>query len=247
MKLAVGPIPLYHQLEQDLTARITSGEYAPGTCLPTEEQIGQQYGVSRITVRKALESLLTQGLITRRRGVGSFVAEQRSGVHAIHLSGSLDEFLLFAHQLMPRVVSLGLVDAPEEVAEDFGLSDGEQVVRLELVSHTQEGPTAHSEFFFRREVNELLKADEIVGGEPIVRIVERKLGTRIARAMQVIEADVADEKTASLLGLASGTPVLRARRTYFDDNDDVIEIAQLRYHPGRYRYEVELRPRPHAI
>lgn len=247
MKLALGPIPLYHQLEQDLTARITSGEYPPGTCLPTEERLGQQYGVSRITVRKAMESMMAQGMITRRRGVGSFVAERRGSVHAINLSGSLDEFLLFAHQLTPRVVSLGLEDAPDHVAGDFSLSHGEKVLRLELVSHSKEGPTAHAEFFFRRHVRELLNAAEILGGEPVVRIVERKLGTRIARAMQVIEADVADETTARFLGLVTGTPLLRARRAYFDDNDDVIEIAQLRYHPRRYRYEVELRPRPNTL
>src|SRR5438876_2061473 len=75
-----GPVPLYHQLEQDLLERIRTGEFGPGDALPTEGGICAQYGVSRITVRRALDALIAQGLIIRRRGVGSFVAQRREAV-----------------------------------------------------------------------------------------------------------------------------------------------------------------------
>src|SRR5712672_3399133 len=93
MRLDAGPLPLYHQLEEDLRARIHGGEFQSGAALPTEEQLCEHYGISRITERRALDALIAQGLIVRRRGVGSFVAEARPGVRSVRLAGSLDEFL----------------------------------------------------------------------------------------------------------------------------------------------------------
>ena len=247
MKLAFGPIPLYHQLEQDLKGRITAGELAPGAMLPTEEQIGQTYGVSRITVRKALEALDTQGLILRRRGVGSFVAERSSRFHAVQLSGSLDAFLMSAYELEPLLVSLEERVAPDEILAEFGLESGVRLLRLELISRTKEGPTAHSEFFFTPAIIGKLSVDDIVGSEPIVRIIERKLGVRVGRATQIIEPYAAMGATLEYLNLPEGTPVLGAQRKYYTTAGELIEVARQRYHPERYRYEVDLKASLHSV
>lgn len=247
MKLAAGPIPLYHQLEQDIAGRITGGEFAAGQMLPTEEQFCRDYGVSRITVRKALDTLMAQGLITRRRGVGSFVAERHAGVHSIHLSGSLDEFLTGAYQLTPKVLSLGVQRAPADVAEDFGLSPRGHVLRLELISFGEDGPLAHACFYFRQEVDAVLTVESLSQREPVIRTLERKLGVRIARATQVIDPAAAGPDTADYLGLKLGTPILRTSRRYFTADGELVEIAQLLHHPERYRYEVDLRAAPFAL
>ncbi|MBB4615065.1 GntR family transcriptional regulator [Novosphingobium taihuense] len=247
MKLAVGPIPLYHQLEQDLKGRIGSGEFAPGQMLPTEEQMGHAYGVSRITVRRALESLDGQGLIQRRRGVGSFVAERSSAFHSVQLSGSLDAFLMTAYGLEPLLVSLEERVAPDEILAEFGLEPGGKLLRLELISRTKEGPTAHSEFFFTPAMSGKLTVDDIVGSEPIVRIVERKLGVRVGRATQIIEAAQAHGTTVKYLDLPEGTPVLGAQRKYYTTAGELVEVARQHYHPGRYRYEVELKANLYSV
>jgi DNA-binding transcriptional regulator YhcF (GntR family) len=96
-RLVSGPIPLYFQLEQILRSRIAGGEFKAEAALPSEDQICSQYGISRITVRRALAALNAQGLITRRRGVGSFLAAQQRGVQP-RLTGSLSEFLATAAQ-----------------------------------------------------------------------------------------------------------------------------------------------------
>lgn len=246
-KLEVGPIPLYHQLEEDLKARIAKGEFVAGAMLPTEEQIGHTYGVSRITVRRALESLEAKGLIRRRRGVGSFVSEPSSDIHAVRLSGSLDAFLMTASELEPELVSLDEREPPAEILESFGLPAGARLLRLELISRTREGPTAHSEFFFTPALNGLFTVDDIVGGEPIVRIVERKLGVRVGRATQIIEPDKATGRTVKFLDIEEGTPVLGAQRKYYTSTGELVEIARQRYHPTRYRYEVDLQASPRLV
>ena len=85
------------------------------------------------------------------------------------------------------------------------------------------------------------------GNEPVVRVVERKADIRVTRATQVIEPAVADQVTAHLLGLAEGTPLLNARRTYFDLSGAAVEVVKVSYHPQRYQYAVELRSRPHSV
>ncbi|MYM00372.1 GntR family transcriptional regulator, partial [Novosphingobium sp. FGD1] len=146
-RLEQGPVPLYYQLEQRLRARITSNEFLPGTALPTEDQICAEYSVSRITVRRALAALAQQGLIDRRRGVGSFVAEKLKGINS-HLTGSLNEFLAMAGSLNTRCLSLGRADPPIQVRNRLGLEHGEHAVLLRTVGSLEEGPVAYLEIWF---------------------------------------------------------------------------------------------------
>ncbi len=247
MKLSVGPIPLYTQLEQDLVDRIASGLYPTGVCLPTEEQLCGHYGVSRITVRKALCSLIDKGLIIRRRGVGTFVVEPPRNVHAVHLGGSLDELLSSAHQLLSRrILSMESVCASSEIAKAFGLRADETVLRVELVRESEVGPVAYSEVFIRSDT-EQYSLDDFLTGEPFIYVVCRKLGLRIGWASQVIQPTLAGAVAGNYLDVSPDIPILRTERKYFSSNGVLMEVAMLHHHPDRYRYEVELLPRPYAV
>lgn len=241
MKLAQGPIPLYHQLEQDLRTRIVAQEFAPGDVLPTEDSICKTYGVSRITVRRALDALIAQGLIIRKRGVGSFVAERREGVRSIRLAGSLDEFLSSANILISDVLSFRSCEPPEEVRSALGLEDGERASRLELVSKIKGEPVAYLEIYFPPFVARLLRPDDFGPGLPVIRTVERKLGEKVARAEQTIEADQAGD-VAPHLQLKATDPVLHVTRVYYLPSGQPIEAAFVRYHPKRYRYAIDFVP-----
>ena len=243
-RLQEGPVPLYHQLAQDLMERINAREFQPGDALPTEERICDQYGVSRITVRRALQSLIAHGMIVRRRGVGSFVAERAQGVRSVRLSGSLDEFLATAGMLDQEVRCLETVEPPAEAREALELAEGEQAVRLELVSSLSAGPVIYLNIYFPLSVGGVLSVADIVPGHPVVRIIERKLNLHVVRAQQLIEPDLAGEPTATCLGISPDAPVLRIRRTYYAAGDRPIEVAILRYHPQRYQHVIDFHARP---
>ena len=117
MKLEPGPIPLYYRLQQHLEERIRGGQLHPGNPLPTEEQLCGQYGVSRITVRHALDSLLHRGLISRRRGVGTFVADNAEPVKLVRLVGSLEDTLSYAAELTYKILSRRTVEPSPLVAK----------------------------------------------------------------------------------------------------------------------------------
>ena len=239
MKLDPGPIPLYHQLERDLRARIHASEFAPGSVLPTEERLCEEYGISRITVRRALDALTSQGLIIRRRGVGCFVAEQRDGVRSVRLVGSLDEFLASAGALEVHYLSLVTVDPPADVASALKLSAGEKVVRLELNSMLDGQPVAYLEIYLPVWAGQAVTREDVEAGMPTIRMIERKLNLRIARAEQLIEAGAAGEAAGAQLGLGAADPVLRVTRIYYASDGRAVEAVYVRYHPERYRYAIE--------
>lgn len=235
--------PLYLQLERELRARIDSQEFAPGAALPSEEQICEQYGVSRITVRRALDGLTAQGLIVRRHGVGSFVARRDAGLRA-HLTGSLQEFLASAATLRTVVKHLGRapIATPPEVREIFALAPKQEAWLLEAVASLDgEGPVAYLKIWFPPEIGEVLQPEELEGLAPVVSMVERRCGLRVVRAEQLVEADHAGREAAQHLRLDEQAPILSVRRIYYAAEDRPVEIAYARYHPQRYRYAIEYR------
>jgi GntR family transcriptional regulator len=240
LKLDPGPIPLYHQLEQNLRARIHAREFGPGESLPTEEGLCDEYGVSRITVRRALDALIAQGLIVKKRGVGSFVAEPRHGVRSVRLVGSLDEFLVGAGALKTRFLSMQIVPAPDKAIEALNLAPGDEAVRMELTAELERNPVGYLELFFPVWAGEVLRPEDVESGTPTIRIIERKLNIRIARAEQVIEAGAAGEYASQYLGLRPGDPVLRVTRVYYAADGRPVEAVFVRYHPEHYRYSIEL-------
>ncbi len=237
--LEQGPVPLYYQLEQHLRARIAANEFAPGSALPTEDQICFHYQVSRITVRRALDGLQRQGLIERRRGIGSFVTEKPRGIDS-HLSGSLSEFLAVAGALHTSCIGLEEVVPPKEVSQKLKLAPDVPAVLLRTVGSLEEGPVAYLEIWFPVEIGRQLKIEQMDGNLPIVRLVEKVANVRITRAEQTIEPDHAGEDAAAHLQIDPKSPILHVRRVYFV-GDRPIELANVRYHPERYRYAIDFK------
>jgi len=240
MQLQEGPVPLYHQLEQNLRARVHGPEFQPGDALPSEEKICEQYGVSRITVRRALDALIAQGLIVKRRGVGSFVADRSPGSRSISLRGSLDEFLSSAGSLETHQLSLQHAIQDADAAAILKLPAEALLTRVELVSRVDGEPAAYLEIYFATEVGQrLTTADFEMSGVPIIRAVERRLNLRVARAHQKIQSSVAGDRAARHLGLQPADPVLFVTRAYFLANGQPIEAVFARYHASRYSFDIE--------
>lgn len=242
MQLRVGPIPLYFQLEQHLRARLEAGEFREGAGFPTEQQLCEEYGVSRITVRRALDGLLAAGLISRRRGVGTFVVDPVEPVKSVTLVGSLDDIVAPAKDLSHTTLSRRMVAATPLVLQALGLRRGARVLRLETIVHSAGQPFAYGEFFFPEAVALSLGDAQVDGLTPIA-LVERRIGQHIVRARQTVDPALAEPVVANALGLKAKSAVLRVVRTYYAQDGSAVETAVMRYHPERYRYTVELVPR----
>jgi GntR family transcriptional regulator len=134
--------PLYHQLETALKARLEAGEWLPGAQFPNEERLCEEYGVSRITVRQALRELVQRGLIVRRQGRGTFVADSTLTAGVRGLMSFTDEMQALGRKVSSRLLQVEIRPATDEAAVPLGLEAGEPIVRIQRLRLSDEHPVA---------------------------------------------------------------------------------------------------------
>jgi GntR family transcriptional regulator len=237
--LHISPSSLHQQVTADLLTRIEAGQLRPGEKMPTEIALCREYGVSRITVRRAVAVLVERGLVTRQRGVGSFVTGRAPDLREFHLTGFLDDKLAFAHRMLCNVVER----ADARIAAALALPVGSTVRRISSLVHRDGEPFTVVDAYTADTPELRAAVADFAEAVPSVHAMGRRLGRRITRAEQELDAVAADALTARHLGVPRRTPVIRARRIYYASGDQPIQYLVVRYHPDRYRFIVDLVPR----
>ena len=223
--------PLYWQLAERLRAQIAAGEYAEGEQLPTEEALGRIFGVSRITVRGALERLTAEGLLRRERGRGTFVAVPP----VEHSLSGLTDFAedMAAAGLNPSSVVTHFAEEPatERIAAELGLPSGTPVTRLDRRRLADGQTIAFDHTYLPTRVGRLLDRDALPT-ETIYHQLATRYEIPALRGRYTIEALPADDLIAEHLGIAAGgTGVTVATDLAEHRGDDHLLSAALL--PGR--------------
>jgi GntR family transcriptional regulator len=236
------PLPKYHQVYLVLREHLAEGRFAAG--LPAEMRLMQQFGMSRATVRKALERLAAEGLIERRAGRGTM---PRSG-HTVtastvapkqgQLAGLLENIVHMSLQTRANVLSCATITAPPAVARRLALPARARVQKAVRVRVTQEGPLSHITTWVPFELAKGFGRRELAR-EPILLLLEQA-GVRIGRATQSISARPADDAVARALAVPVGTALLAVERLVYDTYEHPVQWLQGLYRPDRYQYEMQL-------
>lgn len=233
--MTTGPRTLrYQAIATDLRERVLGAEFVAGSLLPSESDLSHHYGASRVTIRRALETLRAEALVDARQGVGWFVAADPVRHRLEHLGTLEDQLADSGVDSERRVLEFGFVMAPEPVAEDLGTGRVLEVRRLHLADGQ---PLALVTVWCREDVAaEMSRAD-----------VERasfldQLPVRIAAATQTIGAGVADEDAAEHLSVPVGSALLVAERLTRDDRGATVLSSRHVFPAHRMEYVVELTP-----
>lgn len=231
-----GPVPLYFQVSTRLEQAIHTGVIPPGARLENEIAIGENLGLSRPTVRRAIQELVDKGLLVRRRGIGTQVVQ--GGVTRPVALTSLYEDLQNAHHTPgTEVLSRELIPATEEVAERLGVPVGAQVLRLRRRRTTDSVPVAVLENFLPADFNDI-SAEQLTRNG--LYQVLRARGVTIRIAKQRIGARRAHGDESELLDIERGGPVLTMERIAFDNGGSVVELGHHCYRPDLYTFETTL-------
>jgi GntR family transcriptional regulator len=241
--LVAGPVPLYFQIAQDLRDRILRGEFKSGAALPTEEQLCASYGVSRSTVRQAIADLHAQHLISRRRGLGTFVKDPQESHQRLTPVGSIHEALNYVKGTRYEVLRREEIEAPADVRELLGLPAGERVTHVESLGVLDGEPIVHLLLYFPLAIGRRLEARDFSSRGPLVPALEGKLGQRARRAQQLVEAEIASATTSKLLGLRTKTAILKITRVFFLGSGAPMQALIARHHPERFKLHIELQER----
>jgi GntR family transcriptional regulator len=233
------PIPLYHQLQASVEARIGSGEWPPGRQLPSERELCEEYGVSRITVRQALAALANAGRVARQQGIGTFVAPLRIEQHLNRLTGFTDEMQERGHKPGSRLLRFERIRASFAVAQSLRCQMGDSVIMLQRLRLSDGEPVALETAYLREDVFPGL-LDEDLEQHSLYRLLGDKYAIVPTRAEQQIEATACPAAEARLFGVPKGMPMLAMIRVTFSQDDRPFEHTESYYRGDRYVFHVEL-------
>lgn len=231
-----GPVPLYFQVSSRLEAAIRSGAIPTGSRLENEIAIGQRLGLSRPTVRRAIQEVVDKGLLVRRRGIGTQVV-QGQVTRQVELTSLYEDLKSGHHEPGTDVIEHAIVPATELVASSLGLPSGTDVVFLRRLRSTDGVPVAILENYLPPEFSDI--STEQLRERGLYQIL-RGRGVTIRIAQQKIGARRAQKDENGLLDIDKGGPVLTMERVAFDSSGRAIEYGHHCYRPDMYNFETTL-------
>jgi GntR family transcriptional regulator len=232
-------VPRYYEIEQDLRAQIAASK--PGAPLPSDSELCEKYGVSRMTARSAMQRLAQEGLVVRMKGRGTFVSRQPVGRKVSHLRGFSDEMRERGKTPSSRLVSSGMRTGTEVETRALRLNDSARVVSIDRVRLADGVPMAlEYAVLTERSAGAL---DEDLESTSLHQALV-KLGVLPSFGTSVVTAELANSKDAKWLGVDRGAALLVERR-FVEDADGVpIEYTESRYVPELFvlnaQFDIEI-------
>jgi DNA-binding GntR family transcriptional regulator len=230
------PVPLYYQVAQQIERAIEQGRLGPGSKLDNEIELADRFGLSRPTMRRAIQELVRKGLLVRKRGVGTQVVHG-SVKRAVELSSLFDDLVRTKLQPTTQVLLHETLPAPDEVAVALGLAPGADAVHLERLRFARDEPLAILRNWLPLTVASFRPQDLERGG---LYAYLRSSGVKICVASQRIGARAATAEEAKLLGVRRGSPLLTMQRVTYDDIGQAVELGTHVYRSDTYSFEATL-------
>ncbi|MEO7940220.1 MAG: GntR family transcriptional regulator [Burkholderiaceae bacterium] len=241
------PLPKYHQIYLVLREKLSEGGFAQG--LPSEMALSKEFGAGRVTVRRALEQLASEGLIIRRAGRGTHPvpalgqgaagsaksARQRA---TSGMSGLLENIVSMSRRTSVKVIEVRTIQASHSVADALQIPFGSKVQKAVRSRSSKLGPVSHITTYVPDELARLFGRKDLLR-KPILRLIE-ETGIEMGRARQVVSARQADAAVARELDVAVGSALLAVYRVVFDANDRPVQWLHGLYRPDRYEYQMDV-------
>ena len=230
------PVPLYFQVAQHLEQMIESGELPMGTRLDNETDLADQLGLSRPTMRRAIEYLVGRGLLVRRRGIGTQVVQAKV-TREVELTSLYDDLAKTGRDPSTRVVSFGTEPASDSLAATLGIPAGTPVYVFERLRYADAEPLALMRNHVPEQLIRLSAADLQTQG---LYNLFRANGISLRIAKQAIGARAATAAEARALGEKKGAPLLTMERSAYDEQGRAVEHGRHVYRASRYSFDLTL-------
>jgi GntR family transcriptional regulator len=235
LHLVYGVVPKHQQLRTILTELVTT-QLRPGDMLPSERQLCADYGVSRITVREALGQLVSDGLLVRTQGKGTFVAH-RPARSRLHIASFHEDMRRMGLEPATVVLSAARVTAPAQTVERLRLAPGGAAYHVRRLRLADRVPMSVDDAWYSAELVPGL--DQLDLQASLYDILARHYGRPIDHAEQTVSAGLAGEEMGRLLGIPGSGPVLKFDRVSYS-RGDAIEHARSWYRADRYELFISL-------
>jgi len=230
------PVPLYFQVAEQFEQAILSGAIAPGDRIDNEVDLAKELGLSRPTMRQAIQQLVDKGMLVRKRGVGTQVVHGRVR-RSVELTSLYDDLTNAGQEPRTQIIRLGKVAADDELSHELQVTEGEAVWSLERLRFVGAEPLAIMRNYLPVDLIDLEAADLEHDG---LYATLRRAGILIRVARQRIGCRRATSAEAARLDERRGSPVLTMQRTAYDNAGRAVEFGRHAYRPELYSFDLTL-------
>jgi GntR family transcriptional regulator len=232
------PVPLYIQLKNVLLKLIHSENLKPHERLPSERELSQEYGISRMTIRQALQSLIRDGLLYTRIGKGTFVSEIRLE-QGRTLTGFSQEMIRRGLKPSSILLEASIVPASAEIATALDIDENSGVVRISRLRMANNQVIAIEIAYLPHALCPGLLDDDF-SKSSLYDVLQNKYGIRLVSAEQTMEAALANNHELKMLQLKSPAAVLRMKRATSSEQGTIVEYTESVYRGDRYKLTASL-------
>ena len=233
-------IPYYIQLMELLKTQIVQKKWEPGEQIPGEQDLCDTYSVSRTVVRQALRELELEGVITRRKGKGTFIAEPKISEGLIQkLTGFYQDMVERGLKPVTKVLHQQVVPADETTAKFLNILPGTQVVDIQRLRYINEEPIQLVTTYIPYAIFPPIATVDLTN-RSLYEFLEKEGGIILSRGRRYIEATLANENDAMLLDIERGAPLLMLDSISYTENEVAFEYYHALHRGDRSRFEVDL-------
>ncbi|BDD10332.1 transcriptional regulator [Fulvitalea axinellae] len=232
------PVPLHAQAEALLKELIIQDEYQKeGRLLPNEVDLAKRLGISRNTLRQAINKLVFEGLLSRKKGVGTRVIKKQLSTQLENWTSFRNEMKRLGKEVVEFEILADQVKADKDVANKLRIEPGTTVTRLSKVRGTDEGPIVWFVSYFHPRVG--LTGEEDFT-RPLYEILEQDCSTVPSLSREELQADLADQNLAEKLKIKNGDAILTRKREVYDPGNRPIEYNICYYRGDKFVYTIDI-------
>lgn len=232
------PIPIYSQIEEQLKQQIQQGDFPIGTAIPSERELTDRFGVSRMTVRQSITNLVNDGLLYREKGRGTFVASPKVEQPLNGLTSFTED--MKARGMIPsnKIIRFEMLVPDIDIAADLRLADDDQVYFIERIRFADDKTMAIERTYLPVDRFPELHPDLLQGS--LYAMIENNQQLKISHATQRMEAGLVKKEDAELLQIKSPAAILMIERISYLAGDVPFEVVRSTYRADRYKFTTDI-------
>jgi len=230
-------IPIYFQLEMEIK-EIVKG-LNPGDPISSEREFSEKYDISRMTVRQAINNLVNEGILVRKRGKGTFVAEQKVEQPLSGLTSFSEDMRSRGLKPLTKILSFQQINSDKSIAAKLKIAEGVPVYEVSRLRLADESPMALEISYLPANIITDLTEDTVYAS--LYEYIENELNLQISHATQTLESSLAQKSECSILQIEEGDPVLLIERFSYLQNGEAFEYVKSIYRGDRYKFVIDMK------
>ena len=233
------PLPLYYQLEEQIKKQIDSDELKPHDALPSEREYAELFQISRMTVRQAINNLVSDSYLYRQKGRGTFVAEKKLEQELVGLTSFTEDMKSRGMVPSSKLLNFEMIPATEKIASQLAIPKYAPVYEIKRIRIADQVPMALESVYISANLIKGLTEDIVT--HSLYQYIEEKLHLKIGQATQTIESSIATEFETQHLNIPKDVPILVIQRNTYLEDQTPLEIVKSSYRSDRYKFTINMK------